>query len=238
MLAVGDRMVNDPCDLVAAKGLQLEDPATADQSAGEREEGVLGGGPDQRDHTILHIGQEHVLLGLVEAVDLVDEKTGSLAVVFQPPAGRLEHVAHILHARRRRREFHKPPLRLLGDDLGERRLAHAWRAVEDHRAEPVGLDQPPQEFSGADHLLLADILCQPPRSHPRRQRGRPRHVGCPRGRKKIGQVRSHFPGMSRAADSTTAPCASRMASVTAASGFCPSTGSCQSISIVPKLVPW
>ncbi len=52
-----------------------------DHHAGPREQGgvqletrVLGGGADQRDRAVLHDGQEAVLLGAVEAVDLVDEE--------------------------------------------------------------------------------------------------------------------------------------------------------------------
>src|SRR5262249_54673150 len=46
------------------------------------ERGVLGGGADQHDCALLHVGQEGVLLRLVESVDLVDEQHG------RPPAAR------------------------------------------------------------------------------------------------------------------------------------------------------
>jgi hypothetical protein len=42
---------------------------------------VFGGGADQKDGAILHMRQEAVLLGLVEAVDLVDEQQRALPVL-------------------------------------------------------------------------------------------------------------------------------------------------------------
>ncbi len=51
----------------------------ARQDRGVQLEGrVLGGGPDQDDRAVLHIRKEAILLGAVEAVDLVDEQEGAL----------------------------------------------------------------------------------------------------------------------------------------------------------------
>ena len=49
---------------------------------------------------VLDAGQQRVLLRLVEAVHLVEEQDRALAVLAQPPPGPLDHLAHVLHARR------------------------------------------------------------------------------------------------------------------------------------------
>jgi len=134
----------------------------------------------------LDVGQQHVLLRLVEAVDLIDEQAGPLAVVLQPSSGRIQHVPHVLHARSRRRELDEPPLRLVGDDLGQRRLADARWPVQDHRPEPVGLDEPSQQHPLADDLLLPDVVGQPPRPHPGSERSRSGDVGGSRGGEQVG----------------------------------------------------
>ena len=83
-------------------------------------------------------------------MDLVDEQAGPLAVVLEAAAGDIEHLAHLLDTRRCGGEFDESALRLAGDDLGEGRLADPRRTVEDHRADPVRLDEPPQEPPGLD----------------------------------------------------------------------------------------
>ncbi len=56
-----------------AEQAHAEDLAAGEQGRVHREGGVLGGGADEGD-VPLHVGEEGVLLGLVEAVDLVDEE--------------------------------------------------------------------------------------------------------------------------------------------------------------------
>ena len=59
---------------------------------------------------------------------------------------------------------------MLGDDVGQGGLAGAGRAVEDQRAEPVGLEQAAQQLAGAEEVLLADELVEGARPHARGQR--------------------------------------------------------------------
>ena len=67
-----------------AERLEAEHLAAREQRRVDRERRVLGGGADQRDRARLDVGQEGVLLRLVEAVDLVDEEDGALAAVVAP----------------------------------------------------------------------------------------------------------------------------------------------------------
>ena len=61
-------------------------------------------------------------------------------------------------------------LRVAGDDVGQRGLAGARRAVEDHAGQPVGLEHPPQQLARPDEMLLADELVERARPHPHGQR--------------------------------------------------------------------
>ena len=58
----------------------------------------------------------------------------------------------------------------VGDDARQGGLAGAGRAVEDDRAELVGLDGAAQEPPGPDDVLLADELVEGARAHARGQR--------------------------------------------------------------------
>lgn len=62
---LGERLMVEP--------VQDQHLCAAQQRGVELERGVLRRGADQRDRPVLDIGQEAVLLGTVEAVDLVDE---------------------------------------------------------------------------------------------------------------------------------------------------------------------
>ena len=77
------------------------------------------------------------------------------AVGREPVVGLGEHLAQILHAAGHRAELPETAAALAGQQPGQGRLARAGRAVEDHRAEPVGLQQPPQQLPFAEEMLLA-----------------------------------------------------------------------------------
>src|SRR5215470_6894057 len=63
-------------NLVGRKGREHVDLGTGKQCRVDLERGVLRGGADQHHVATLHIGQEGVLLSLVEAMDLVNEEDG------------------------------------------------------------------------------------------------------------------------------------------------------------------
>ena len=105
-------------------------------------------------------GQQRVLLRLVEAVDLVEEEDRPLSVRAEPLAGARDHLAHLRDRRRHGRELLERRAGRVGDDAGERRLAAARRAVEDHRADAVLLDREPERRARAEDVLLADELVE------------------------------------------------------------------------------
>ena len=168
-LLVGHGPPEQRLDVVARKRLELEDAAAADQRAVDREERVFGGRADEDHHALFHVGQQHVLLGLVEAVDFVDEQQRPLALGREPVVGRREDFAQFLHAAGDRADLLEMAAAFAGQQPGQRGLARARRTVEDHRAEPIGRQQPAEQFPFAEKVLLADELVERGRPHPRRQ---------------------------------------------------------------------
>ena len=61
-------------------------------------------------------------------------------------------------------------LGVVGDDVRERGLAAAGRAVEDQRVEAIGQEHPAEQLAGAEEVLLPDELVERSRPHPRRER--------------------------------------------------------------------
>ena len=126
--------------------------------------------PIERDRAVLDVGQERVLLGLVEAVDLVDEQDRLLAVEGEPLASLGDQGAHLGHAAHDRGDGHQPAPDGVGEHAGEARLAAAGRAPEEERAEVAALQGPAQRAALADQVLVADDLVERPRAHSGRQR--------------------------------------------------------------------
>ena len=110
--------------------------------------------------------QQGVLLGLGEAVHLVDEQHGAAAGVGELALGGGDDRPDLLDAGVERGQLDELPLGGQRDDVRERRLAGAGRAVEDQRHRLVGLDQPAQRRPRAEQVLLADDLVERPRPHP------------------------------------------------------------------------
>ena len=116
--------------------------------------------PIEHEQTLLDVREQRVLLRAVEAVDLVEEEDRALALLAQAGAGALGDLAHVLHARGDGRQRLERLAGGAGDEAGDGGLAGAGRAPEDHRREPVGLDQDPQRLPGPEQVLLADDLVE------------------------------------------------------------------------------
>ena len=71
---VGQGPPHDRDELVLPEAAQHVHAAAREQRRVHLEGRVLGGGADEDDRALLDVGQEGVLLGAVEAVDLVDEQ--------------------------------------------------------------------------------------------------------------------------------------------------------------------
>ena len=160
----------------ALERVELVDARARDQRRVDLEVRVLGGRADQRDQALLHRGQQRVLLGLVEAVDLVEEEdrcggrrcAGARARARSPRAPRRGRPATALSSS-------KAAPGALGDEPRERRLAAAGRPVQDHRVRAALLERAAQRRARRQQAILADELIERRGPHARGERG----VGAP-----------------------------------------------------------
>src|SRR5690606_23722043 len=83
-LAIGQGAPQDGDEIVLLQGLEAERLASREQRRVDRERRVLRRRADQRDRARLDVGQERVLLGLVEPMDLVQKDDRTLALVREP----------------------------------------------------------------------------------------------------------------------------------------------------------
>ena len=163
-----ERVIQQATDRFRRKGMQLEDERAAGERRIDEHGRVVRRRADQHDRAVLHIGQQHILLRLVEAVDFVHEQNRAHAA--QLVARALADLANLRDVRDDTGTAHEVALRGFGDHFRERRLAAARRTVEDDVGQAIGLDDAPQELAGAQDMLLPDNLVQRARPHPRRQR--------------------------------------------------------------------
>ena len=141
-----------------------------DERRVDREVGILGRGADQRDQPVLHGGQQRVLLGLVEAVDLVQEEHRPATSAADPIARPRHHRPHLGATGRDGALLLKGGAGSVGDEAGQSRLAAAGRTMQDHRMGMPLLDRPAQRRSRRQHPLLADQLVEGARPHAGGQR--------------------------------------------------------------------
>ena len=99
-LSLRDRAGEHRLELLDAQLLQRVDAQPREQRAVDLERRVLGRRADQRHEPLLDRRQQRVLLGLVEAVDLVEEQDRGCAAGLAPVARALDHGAHLGTSRR------------------------------------------------------------------------------------------------------------------------------------------
>src|SRR5215471_10449691 len=110
------------------------------------------------------MGKKGILLGAIEAMDLVDEQNRPRAVL----AG-LFSISHylldFLDAGEHGGKLDELRLGDVGDDFGQRGLSRTGRSPEDDGAGIVALDLQAQRLARGEDLLLADELVESPRTH-------------------------------------------------------------------------
>ena len=122
------------CQVLARQRLELVDLGAREERRVDLEVRVLGRRSDQRHEPRLDGGQQRVLLGLVEAVDLVEEEDRALPGAAEPLTRPLEDGADVGDCGRDGRQLLECRARRRGDDARERRLPASRRPVEDGRA--------------------------------------------------------------------------------------------------------
>ena len=88
------RAVQDPAEGTAAERVEGDHLTAREQRGDHAKRGVLSRRADQGDRAGLDVGKQGILLGLVEAVDLVDKEECSQL----GPAGGLDRLANLRNA--------------------------------------------------------------------------------------------------------------------------------------------
>ncbi len=163
VLGVVEGAVEELFDGVDGEGFEFEDEGAGREGGVDEYLGVVGGGADEGDGAVFDVGEQDVLLGFVEAVDLVDEEDGAgdVAHLFGGFAGGAdggdvaEHAAAAFEA----------AAGGAGDDFGEGCFAAAGGSVEDEVGEAVGFDEAGEEFAGAEDVVLSGDVGEGARAH-------------------------------------------------------------------------
>ena len=155
--------------IVLRKRLEHEDLAPREQSPVDLERGVLGRRPDKDDAPLFDEGQESILLRLVEAVYLVDEKD-RLFAVNAVLVGALHHLADLLDPAGDGGKVDERGVCAVRYDVGESGLPYSGRAPEDHRGDHVAFDDAAQYLTRTDQMLLSDDLVECLRAQARGKR--------------------------------------------------------------------
>ena len=147
-------------EVVLLQRLKHVELASGQQGSDDLEGRVLRRGAYQGDNAALDGSEERVLLGLRETVNLVDEEYGRGFVEESSFLCLLNDFAHILDAAGNGRERIERCLQTRGDNLCQRRLAHARWSPEDERGDAAGVDHPAQHGSLTYQVLLSDIVVE------------------------------------------------------------------------------
>ena len=155
---VGERLLGNVREGFGAKALELKNPAAREQGPVDGEVGIFGGRADEDDGAVFNPGQERVLLGFVEAVDLVDEEDGLAVVQLAQLASFIDGLANVSDSGQNGVDGDKMGASGVGDDRGERGFARAGRPVENQRGKLVGLNGAPQQAARPENVVLADVF--------------------------------------------------------------------------------
>ena len=171
-VGVDQRATHDRLELRLGQPLEHVHPAPRQQGRDHLEGRILGRRADQGHGAALDVGQERVLLSLVEAVDLVDEQDRALAAERQTVLGLGDQAADLLDSREHGGERREVGPGVRGEEGGKGRLPGARRAPQDHRVKVARLDGGAEQSPGPEQVRLANELVERLRPHPLGQRGR------------------------------------------------------------------
>ena len=135
------------------------------QCPGQLERRVLGRGADEDQGAVLDIGQEGVLLALVEAMHLVDEQYRVPPLGSTRALGALDRRADVFDPGEHRRKVQKQGVGVVRDEAGERGLTAPGRAPQHHRMGPPGLDGEAQRPCRPQDVPLPDDVLDAGRPH-------------------------------------------------------------------------
>ena len=145
---------------------QFKDLRARDERRVDEEKWIVRGRADEPHDAALDIGQQHVLLRFVEAMDFVNEQDGRRADVFEAVGGGGEHAAHVGHVGFHAAEPLELALGLPRDDLCERGFARARRPVKNQRLNAIRINGAAEQLAGREDVRLPDEFIQRAWTHP------------------------------------------------------------------------
>lgn len=125
----------------------------------------MGGGTDESNGASFEVREENVLLGFVEAVDLVDEEDGRLIAKGLVGSGGFDFGPNLGDIGFDSVEGFEARSSGACDDVSEGRFASARRPVEDEGGEAIRNNGPTKKFALGKDVFLAGDFLKGPRSH-------------------------------------------------------------------------
>ena len=149
--------------------LEHIDPGPGQQRTVQFKRRVFRGGTNKNHGAILDIGQECILLRLVEAVNLIHEQhrlaTEALLLLCLINRG-----PDFLHSAEDGGNTQELSVNVIGKDHCQRGFTHAGRSPQDHGMNMAGFNGTAQRLIFPEQMPLARVSLQRSGTHPGRQR--------------------------------------------------------------------
>ncbi len=150
-------------------GFQRENLGAGQQGGVDRKVGVLRRRADEPDRSLFQMGEQDVLLRLVESVQLIHEEDGFPPVHAHPHLRLGDFLPDVRHVGFHPVEHHEMGVRRPGDDGGQGGLPAAGRTVKNQGGEPVRFNRAPEQLSRRQQVPLSRHFIQSARTHARGQ---------------------------------------------------------------------
>lgn len=139
--------------------------AARQQGRVQLERRVFSGRTDEQNRAAFDMRQERILLGLVEAMHLIDEQHGA-AATGKTLRRLCQHLPHFRQAGEYGRDRLEFGVCVMREQQGQCRLAASRRAPQDHGVHAPRFHRAPQGAVGSQQSLLAHHLVKRARPHP------------------------------------------------------------------------
>ena len=133
--------------------------AARQQGRDHLKRGILRGGADEDQGAVLHVGEEGVLLRLVEVMDFVDKEHRGFPQAMEP-LGLFDEFFQLLDAGGDGREMDAMGASGTAQDLRQGGFSAPRRTPENERMELASIDHLAEQFPWAEQMPLADKLLQ------------------------------------------------------------------------------
>ncbi len=123
---------NNGANLTFGQRVKSENPGAGEKRGSNLKGGVFRGGPDEGNRAILNKGQNGILLGLIEAMNLINKEDGLLLVHSAAFLGFLNDAPQVSHTGRDRADGAEVGIGGIGNNISQGSLAAARRPPEDN----------------------------------------------------------------------------------------------------------